>query len=124
MVQVEPAPVTLTQDSREVRFFQQLYSTMLMDFHSGQAFEWTYVPAPLLEWDEPHLDWIFNATGMQKLVELPSLSALPAAIVAILEIPDAPDQESDEFGSLLATRLDGLLATNLMAWGMRWTPRL
>lgn len=122
MVETETATAALVQDSREVGLFQQLYSTTLLDFHGGRAFEWAYVPGPLLEWDEPDLDWIFNATGLQRLVELPSLSALPATIVAMLETPGSPDQDSERLGGLLEARLSGLLAANLGSWSNEIDP--
>lgn len=95
-----------TRDRGEAGGFRQVYSTTLLDFDGGQAIEWAYVPAALLEeWDEPDLDRTLQAMGLQMLVELPSLSALPAAIVAMVESPDSPSQAAERFDELLHTSL-------------------
>jgi hypothetical protein len=104
-----PAVKATARDRGAAGSFCQVYSTTLLDFDGGRSIEWAYVPAALLEWDEPDLDRTLQAMELQLLVELPSVSALPAAIVAMLESADSPDL-------IASARLAALLDASLATW--------
>lgn len=108
MIEVETLPTAAERNRGEADSTGQVYSTTLLDFNGGRAIEWAYVPAALLEWEEPDLGRTLEATGLKLLTEVPSFSALPAAVVAMLEFAHSPDD---------ATRmLDELLNASLGTW--------
>lgn len=111
MTDVQTAPAIRTWDVGAAGVLQQLYSTTLLDLEGAQAFEWAYVPAGLLEWDEPNLERTLEALELEFVEELRSLSALPMAIVAMLESAGG----SDPTGALRG-RLDELLDAKMRNW--------